>query len=190
LVYNTNMKIKEIVDVLDKGGIIIYPTDTVYGIGCLTSFPNSIEKVFEIKQRPKKNPVLIMVKDLEMLKEYTVFNSEEEKTILKNIKKPVSFVIQIKEGKIPGIVNNNGNTNGNTVGVRFPNTRFLKKLFKEIQYPLITTSANISGEPFPRKFKDIKTGMLDQVDLAVRGRKLSGKPSKVIDLGTGEVLRK
>jgi L-threonylcarbamoyladenylate synthase len=179
------MKIKEIADILNKGGIIIYPTDTVYGIGCLINFPDSIEKVFEIKKRPKTNPVLIMVKDLEMLKEYTVFNLEEEKTILKNIKKPVSFVIQSKEGKIPGMVNNNGNT----VGVRFPNARFLKKLFKEIQYPLITTSANISGESFPRKFKDIKMEILEKVDLAIKGRKLSGKPSRVIDLKTGKVLR-
>ncbi len=186
MVYNINMKIKEIADVLNKGGIIIYPTDTVYGIGCLINFPNSIEKVFEIKQRPKTNPVLIMVRDLEMLKEYAEFNPEEEKIIIKNIKKPVSFVIQTKKGKIPGIVNNDGNT----VGVRFPNSRFLKKLFKEIQHPLITTSANISGDPFPRKFKEIDKKILDKVNLAVKGRNLSGKPSKLIDLKTGEVLRK
>jgi len=186
LVYNTNMKIKEIANVLNKGGIIVYPTDTVYGIGCLINFPNSIEKVFEIKQRSKTNPVLIMVRDLETLKEYTEFNLQEEKVILKNIKKPVSFVIPTKKGKIPGIIN----ANGNTVGVRFPNTRFLKKLFKEIQHPLITTSANISGEPFPRRFKEINEGILKKVDLTIKGRNLSGKPSKLIDLKTGQVLRK
>ncbi len=180
------MRIKEIIEVLNKGGIIIYPTDTVYGIGCLINFPNSIEKVFEIKQRPKTNPVLIMIKNLEMLREYAEFSLKEEKILKKNIKKPVSFVIPIKQGKIPGIVNNNGNT----VGVRLPNTRFLKKLFKEIQYPLITTSANISGKPFPEKFKEIDKEILKNVDLAMKGRNLSGKPSKIVDLKTGEVIRK
>lgn len=180
------MKIKEIAEVLNKGGIIIYPTDTVYGIGCLINFPNSIERVFEIKQRPKTNPVLIMVKDLEMLKKYAEISLEEEKMLKKNIKKTVSFVIPIKKEKIPGIINNNGDT----VGIRFPNVRFLEKLFKEIKYPLITTSANISGKPYPRKFKEIDKEILKRVDLAIKGKNLSGKPSKVVDIKTGEVIRK
>jgi len=177
--------IKDVATVLNVGRIIIYPTDTIYGIGCLISFPKSVEKIFKIKKRPKTKSLLIMVRDIEMLKEYAIFSAKEEKIILRNLKKPVSFVIKARKGKIPGIVN----AKGKTVGVRFPNTVFLKKLFKEINYPLITTSANISGKPFPKRFKDIDKEILDEVDLAIQGKNLTGKPSKVIDLRTGRVLR-
>ena len=182
------MKMKDIKDmaaVLNAGAIIIYPTDTIYGIGCLINFPKSIGRIFKIKKRPRIKPLLIMVKDLEMLKEYAIFNKKLEKIILKNIKKPVSFVIKTRKGKIPGMVN----ANGDTIGVRFPNTVFLKKLFQKINYPLITTSANISGKPFPKRFRDIEKKILDKVDFSIKGKNLSGKPSKVIDLKTGKVLR-
>jgi len=110
-----------IVRILNNGGIIVYPTDTIYGIGCLVCFPRSIERIFKIKKRPRNKPVLIMVRDVGMLKEYAIFSGKEEKIILKNIKKPISFIIKAKKGKIPGIVN----AKRNTVGVRFPNTTFL-----------------------------------------------------------------
>jgi len=179
------MRIQETAKILNKGGIIVYPTDTIYGIGCLLCFSKSIKKIFRIKKRPKNKPVLIMVRDIEMLKEYAVLSRREEKIVLGNIKKPISFIVKAKKGKIPEIVN----AKGDTVGIRFPNTIFLKKLIKEIKYPLITTSANISGKPFPKRFKDIDKEILDKVELGIKGKNLTGRPSKIIDLATEEILR-
>jgi len=170
---------------IKNGGILIYPTDTVYGLGCSIKAEDSIKKIFEIKKRSLKNPLSVAFSDLEMAKEYILLDSEEEGFIKKHINEPFTFVVK-KKGNIFDIIT----ANRNTVGIRIPNHKVVKGIIRSSGIPIITTSANISGKKAPANVGEIDEGIKDSVDLILdSGPCRLGAPSKVIDLSTGKILR-
>ncbi|OYT40683.1 MAG: threonylcarbamoyl-AMP synthase [Candidatus Altiarchaeales archaeon ex4484_43] len=169
---------------ISEGKILIYPTDTVYGIGCSVKSRN-IKKIFEIKKRSDKNPLSVAFSSLEMVKRYVFLTSKEENFIRDNILKPYTFVVRKRES-IPGIIT----AGKDTVGVRIPDHRVVKGMIENARIPIITTSANISGEKAPVSFDEIDEDIIAKVDLAIdSGRCKIGKPSLVIDLKSGKFLR-
>ncbi|MBN2014214.1 MAG: threonylcarbamoyl-AMP synthase [Candidatus Altiarchaeota archaeon] len=169
---------------LKEGRILVYPTDTVYGIGC-SHHSEKVMEVFRIKKRPLNRPLSIACSDMDMVKEYTHITPKEESFIRENILKPYTFIVE-KKRSIPDIVT----SGGDTVGVRIPNHLVVKKVIEIAGVPIITTSANVSGEPYPASFEEISAGILSNADLAIdSGRCRIGKPSKVVDLKSGRVLR-
>ena len=168
-----------------EGRILIYPTDTVYGLGCSINAGDSIKKIFGIKKRSLTNPLSIAFPDLEMVKGFTHLSSEEKEFIKKHIDEPFTFIVG-KKG-ISEVIT----AGRDTVGIRIPNHRVVKELLHSAKIPIITTSANISGNKAPAKVDEIDEGIKDSVDIILdSGPCKLGAPSRVIDLSTGKILRK
>jgi L-threonylcarbamoyladenylate synthase len=172
---------------IKEGKIIIYPTDTVYGLGCALNFKKSVEKIFEIKKRPKKKPLSVAFSDLKMAKKYIDLTKSQEDFIKKSLERPYTFIVKKKKEKISDLIT----AKKDTLGIRIPNQRILREIIKEAAMPIITTSANISGKRPPATFKEIDPLIAQKADLAIDGGRCPvGKPSIIIDLEKGEILRR
>ena len=180
--------IKEAVRVLRAGGVLICPTDTIYGLCANALDEKAVEKVFQIKGRRKKKPFSVFVKDMKSAKQIANINESAEK-LLKNPK--ITVVLPVRNKKIfsEGIIKEN------KIGIRIPDYKFLNKLLKKISFPLTGTSANISGKPACAEMENVLQqfkGAKYQPDLAIDGGALKkSEPSTVIDLTnkTPKVLR-
>ena len=136
-------KLKEIAENINNGGIVIFPTETVYGIGVNPFNIRAVEKVYEIKKRPKEKPISLLISDLSMLYEISDnISNEELKVIKKFFPGPLTIILK-KSKKIPDLVT----AGKDTIGVRMPQNEIALKLIKEVGVPLATPSANISGKP-------------------------------------------
>lgn len=183
---NLNQDLVSIVSqqILD-GRVLVYPTDTVYGIGCAINNIDGVERIFQIKCRSKDKPLSVAFSSLEMVKKYAEIRREEEEYMRAHINEPLTFIVK-KKPLVADIVT----AGKNTVGVRILNHEFMNRVLEEADTPIITTSANISGEEAPACVGDIKMRVLEKVDLVVDGGPCRvGKPSKVVDLTTGRILR-
>lgn len=145
--------IQRVAGIIKRGGVVVYPTDTVCGLGANALDKEAVRKVFEIKGRDFRKPVSIIVRDLGMTKQVASFGKETEKILKKILPGPVT-VILYKKKILPDIL-----TGGSKkIGIRIPDCEFTKALMEKLDFPITTTSANISGKP------------------------IKGKPSTVIDL--------
>ena len=166
------------------GRVIIYPTDTVYGIGCRLN-PASVKRVFEIKNRSFDKPLSIAFKDLKSAKGYIFLSKKEEGYIKEHLDKPMTFVVR-KRSKVPDNI-----TGGlDTVGIRIIDHPFVRELLSVTGEPIITTSANVSGEKAPVSVDEISKAVLESVDMVIdAGPCKLGVPSKVVNASTGVVIR-
>jgi len=166
------------------GDVFIYPTDTVYGIGCDATNVKSIERIFEIKQRQKGKPFSVAFSDMQMLLKYVDVDEGQKEMMIEKL--PGAYTFIVKKKGIPDVA-----TAGlPTVGVRIPDFGPLKELIKKAKVPIVTTSANTSGEHPASSIQEISHQVLNGVDFAIdAGRCGSGVPSTVIDLTTGKKLR-
>ena len=168
------------VNLLEKEKIIIYPTDTVYGLGGDATSENIIKKIYEIKQRPLNKPISVLVSDFEMLKKYAEINEKQMKILKEKLPGPYTFILKPKI-KLPVSENN--------VGFRIPD-HWCVLIAKEFGKPITTTSANIYNQPTPKSIEKIKDNFKDSISLYIDEGILEGKPSKVIDLTQGlKVIR-
>jgi len=166
------------------GEVFIYPTDTVYGIGCDALNEESVGRIFEIKQRPRDNPLSVAFWDVSQLLRYVSLGDEQEALLSKKLPGPYTFIVKNKA--LPRVV-----TGGlDTIGVRVPDHGPIRELIREADTPIVTTSANISGEKTPCSIHEIPYSLLQQVGFIIdAGSCKLGRPSEVIDLATGEKLR-
>lgn len=169
---------------IKKGKIIIYPTDTVYGLGCAIN-SGSIRNIFEIKERDMKNPLSVAFSSLDMAERYVLLDAEERKFIEKHINERYTFVVK-RKSDIPDIV-----TGGmGSVGIRIIDHPVPRQIIQHSGLPIITTSANMSGKRAPVNVGEIDNKIKNSVDIILdAGRCKIGIPSKVIDLSTGRILR-
>ena len=165
--------------VLKRGGLILYPTDTVWGIGCDSTQPGAIDRVYKLKQRVESKALICLVSDFKMLQQYVEEVPEVAYDILKYASKPTTIIydepIRVAENLIAA---------DNTLGIRVCRNKFCNILLKKFKRPIVSTSANISGSPTPQSFKDIYPVIIEGVDYVVnldRDRK-SPKPSAIIKL--------
>lgn len=171
----TAMAIEESIKILGNDGILIYPTDTLYGIGCDATSEKAVEKVHKIKKTDKEKPLSVMVADIEMIKEYCEITQEQEETIKKKLPGPYTFLLKLKK-KIA--VSNN-----DKLGVRIPNDQFCQFLCKRFGKPIVTTSANITKEKPAHKLDEVDKKILERSDLAIDGGETKHrKPSEIMDL--------
>lgn len=165
-------------EVLKVGGVILYPTDTVWGLGCDATNAEAIEKIVSIKGRDSGKNLLILVKDEDMLKDYVEQIPEKALQILKTATQPTT-IIYPKAKNLP-IHLLSGNE---SIGIRIPNHEFCQNLLSEYGKPIVSTSANISGEPTPLCFSQIDNRILEAVDyvsLCEREEKTEQKASSII----------
>ncbi|MCB0455405.1 MAG: threonylcarbamoyl-AMP synthase [Aequorivita sp.] len=175
--------------ILKKGGLILYPTDTVWGIGCDATNQDAVDKVFQLKKRNDEKSLICLVNDFRMLNEYVENVPEVAYDILKFAKKPTTIIyddpIRVAENII---------AEDNSLAIRVTKDEFCKKLIQRFRRPLVSTSANISGEKTPQSYAEIDTLILEGVDYVVNlhHEKKSGKPSAIIKLkndGSVKVIR-
>lgn len=169
-------ELKEVKKVLDNDGIIIMPTDTVYGIACNCFSQRAIEKLFEIKKRAKYKPINVLTDSIEKM--YMVakdINPKEQELIDKYMPGSLTIILSKKED-VPYIL-----TGGlDTVGVRIPNDARALSILKEVDYPLATTSANVSGDPDGIKIEDFIREFDGKVDIIIDGGITNIKQSSTI----------
>ena len=154
------MNIKEVVSILRDGGIAIIPTDTVYGIVCDALSEEAVRKVYRLKQRDFSKPMIILVSDYEMLSKYTKnINPLQKELIDMYFKGPMTIILE-KSDLIPDIVT----SSKEEVGVRIPNNKLLRCLIKELDRPIIATSANISSNDTITNLESLENSIKDNVD--------------------------
>lgn len=171
------------IEILKSNGVIVYPTDTVYGIGCMISSGSGVRRVFEIKKRNFSKPLSVAFSDIESAKKFVLMTEDQEKYIRERLNEPYTFVLP-KKDEIPDIVT----SNKKTVGVRIPNNETVKALTRTAG-PIITTSANISGKKPPSVVEEIDENIKNAVDLVLEGECRFRFPSKVVDMESLRILR-
>jgi L-threonylcarbamoyladenylate synthase len=180
--------IEKAVEIMRKGGVVVSPTDTVYGLIADATNKKAVEKIFKIKKRQKGKWLPLFIKDLKLAKNIAGIDKKQER-FLKSVWPGKTTIVLKRRNrmKIYGV-------DKDTIALRIPNYAFLNKLLGKIKKPLAQTSANISGKKLPRDTEEIiKQFKKYKPDLIISvGRLKSAKPSKVIDI-TGskpKILRK
>ena len=153
--------IKKCIKVLNNGGVILYPTDTIWGIGCDATNSTAIKKVYSIKERKKDHPLILLMHDIDSLKKYVLGISNETMKIVENIEKPTTIIYDSPINLPKNIIYKK------TVAVRITKDPTLKRMINNFQKPITSTSANISGTPPPSSFEDINEKIKRQVDFII-----------------------
>lgn len=186
----SSKNLNEAVKIIKKGGVLIFPTDTVYGLIADAKNKNAVKKIFKIKERSFKKPLPVFVKDLKMAKGLVKINKKQEKILKKYWPGKVTVILKAKPIKFPkGII-----SKYKKIGLRIPDYKFLSLLLRKINYPLAETSANISGKKASTKIKEVlkqfKKGRC-QPDLVLdAGNLKTSLSSTVVDLIDFKILRK
>ena len=196
------MEIQKALEVLRKGGIILYPTDTVWGIGCDATDPEAVAKVYEIKKRADNKSLVLLASDMDMICRYVKEVPEMAIQLVEVNDKPMTIIypgaVAGKQGEkaSKGCLAYNTVAEDGTVGIRVPMMDFCQQLVAKLGRPIVSTSANISGEPTPKKFAEISQEIRDAVDYVVDPaleRGATGQSSSIIKVGLDysiEIIRK
>ncbi len=177
----TGHDIKKAAGIIKKGGVVIYPTETVYGIGASIFSEDALNKVFEIKKRDADKPVSVAVSDFVMMDRVADIGEKETVFIRKFLPGPVTVLLR-KKRAVPDIL-----TPGtDLVGIRLPGNKTAIRLIELAGVPITSTSANLSGEEPPKSVDEIRI----RADYVLDGGVCSGEPSTVVDLPNRRVVRK
>ncbi len=184
------IELEKTIATLKKGGIILYPTDTVWGIGCDATNAEAIDKIFTLKKRAESKSMICLVSDFKMLQQYVEEVPEVAYDILKYSKKPTTIIYDRPLRVAENII-----AEDNTLGIRVIREPFCNKLVRKFKRPIVSTSANISGVPSPKNFKEISPAILEGVDYIVNLplQNKNAKPSSIIKIGgdsTVKIIRK
>ena len=172
---------KKAVEVMRKGGVILYPTDTVWGIGCDATNPEAVKRVYEIKRRTDSKALLLLVDSADRLARYVSGVPAVAWDLIELTDKPLTIIYDGARNLAPNLIAEDG-----SVGIRVTSELFSKELCYRFQKAVVSTSANISGEPTPANFSEISQEIIDAVDYVVNYKQLDmGRPkaSSIIKLG-------
>lgn len=172
-------EVQKAFEVVKNGGIILYPTDTVWGIGCNATNSEAVKKIFALKKRAESKSMIALVSGDRML--YQIFNEIPETAfqIWEVTDKPTTIVLDKPRNIAPELI-----AEDNSIGIRIVKEPFCFNLMERMKAPLVSTSANISGEPTPKSFSQINPEIVKGVDYVVNlyQDKLMDKPSTIIKL--------
>lgn len=187
--------IKNAVEVLRKGGVILYPTDTVWGIGCDATNADAVRRVYQIKQRDDSKALICLVDSDARLQRYVRQVPDVAWQLIDSLKdsdsKPTTLILDGATGLAPNLIADDG-----SIALRITNEPFSKELCFRFQKALVSTSANISGEPAAQNYSDIDPRLLEAVDYVCWTRRQEHKPhapSSIIRLrqdGQVSIIRK
>ena len=182
-------EISHCLKILEGGGLILYPTDTVWGIGCDATNEEAVNKIYTLKKRMDSNAMLCLVGNDFMLEQYIKKVPEMAYDIIDLATKPITIIYDSPKNIAKNLI-----AKDNTLGIRIASDKFCRYLIKRLGRPLVSTSANISGQPTPRSFKEISNDILKGVDYIVNLDRNTKKntPSSIIKLGndgTVQVIR-
>lgn len=178
------------VEALNREGLILFPTDTIWGLGCNACDPVAVHRVYNLKKRPTNKPFVLLVDSIDMLKKYVRHVHPRIETLLVHHVRPLT-VIYDKGKNLP----KNVTAKDGSIGIRIPKDNYCQSLIRTFGKPLVATSANISGEPFPSVFAEVSSAIVKGVDYVENYRQADtnfGEPSVIVRLskrGELEFLR-
>ncbi len=176
--------------VLKEGGVILYPTDTIWGIGCDATNPEAVQRIYRIKQREDSISMLVLMENPALLDRYVSEVPEIAWDLIEVTTTPLTVIYPGAKNLASNLLAPDG-----SVGIRFTREKFSSELLKQFRKPLVSTSANISGQPAPANFVDIDQAIINLVDFVVHYRRdetTPAKPSSIIKLDAGgriEIIR-
>ena len=188
---NCELDIKNAVEVLRKGGVILYPTDTIWGIGCDATNPDAVRRVYEIKKREDSKALICLVDSANRMQRYFRNVPDVAWDLVDYATKPLTLILDDAVNIAPNLLAEDG-----SLGIRVTNAELSKQMCYRFQKAIVSTSANISGEPAAQNYRDIDPRILEAVDYVCWSRRQEHKPhtpSSIIRLrhdGQVEVIRK
>ncbi|UGU16737.1 threonylcarbamoyl-AMP synthase [Sinomicrobium kalidii] len=183
-------EINNAIATLNKGGLLLYPTDTVWGIGCDATNADAVAKVYQLKRRPDAKALICLVSDEAMLERHIPEIADVAYDVIDLATKPTTIIYDNPTGVAKNLV-----AEDNTLAIRVASDEFCRKLIRKFGKPLVSTSANISGMPTPQSYTEISDEILKGVDYIVNlhREKKGGQPSSIIRIsknGVVKVIRK
>ncbi len=178
-------------EVMSRGGVILYPTDTIWGIGCDATNEEAVRRVYEIKRRQDSKAMLVLTDSAVKLNYYVKDVPRVAWDLIDVSDKPLTIIYEGARNLAQSLLAEDG-----SVGIRVTSEPFSQQLCRQFRKAIVSTSANISGEPSPKNFSEISEEILQAVDYVVTVRqkeKTAAKPSSIVKLGAGgeiEIIRK
>ena len=180
-------EVKKACDVLNKGGVILYPTDTVWGLGCDATNPEAVKRIYEIKQRADSKAMLVLV-DSDIKVDFYVRDVPEVAwNLIEVADKPMTIIYDGARNLAENLLAEDG-----SVGIRVTNEEFSKELCFRFRKAIVSTSANVSGQPSPASFAEISDEIKEKVDYIIDYRQeecAGAKPSSIIKLSAGGTVK-
>ena len=182
--------IKSCINVLNEGGVILYPTDTVWGLGCDALNANAVEKIFAIKQRPKEKSMIILLAEARDVLQYVAAPHPDIIAIIERFEIPTTVIYENGLGFPSNVVNSDG-----SIAIRVTTDPFCKALIKRFRKPIVSTSANLSGKPTPSTYAMTDNAIVDNVDYVVKYRqddsiaRSSSRLVRIKDDGEVDIIR-
>ncbi|HIZ91994.1 MAG TPA: threonylcarbamoyl-AMP synthase [Candidatus Bacteroides merdavium] len=182
-----NEEIKKACQVMREGGVILYPTDTIWGIGCDATNEDAVRRVYEIKQRADSKAMLVLVDSAVKVDFYVQDVPEVAWDLIELTDKPLTIIYSGARNLAPNLLAEDG-----SVGIRVTSEEFSKRLCQQFRKAIVSTSANVSGQPSPQNFSEISEEIKAAVDYIVDYRREEtgkAKPSSIIKLDKGGVIK-
>ena len=179
--------IKAAIAVLQKGGIILYPTDTIWGLGCDASNEDAVQRIYAIKNRVDSKSMLVLMENAALIERYVDEVPDVAYDLIELTDKPLTFIFDGAKNLAKNLIAEDG-----SIGIRITSEAFSSELIRRFKRPIVSTSANISGNPSPARFSDIDQGIIDSVDFVVKFRQDEIKkavPSSIMKLGKGGEIK-
>ena len=156
---------EKLLETLKSGGIILYPTDTIWGIGCDATDDEAVMKIFELKNREQNKPLIILVESEKRLQDLVEVPAIAW-DIMDLSEKPITIVYDAPKGISKNLLAEDG-----SIGIRLVKDEFCKRLISKLNKPIVSTSANFSGEKSPKSFADISQKLINEVDAVAESQK-------------------
>lgn len=182
--------IKNCINAMQAGGTILYPTDTVWGVGCDALNVDAVEKVFAVKQRPKEKSMIVLLAEARDVLQYVAAPHPDIIAIIESFETPTTVIYENGLGFASNVVNSDG-----SIAIRVTTDPFCKALIKRFRKPIVSTSANISGHPTPAIYSMVEAAINEGVDYTVKYRqddatiRSSSRLVRIMDDGSLERLR-
>ncbi|WP_296111383.1 L-threonylcarbamoyladenylate synthase [uncultured Alistipes sp.] len=176
-------EVDEAVHVLREGGIILYPTDTVWGLGCDATNAEAVDRIYRLKRSENKKSMLVLCASADMVVRYVNRAPGIAFEVMEMATSPLTLILPGATGVAANLIPDEG-----TLGIRVPDHEFCRRMLRALQRPVVSTSANISGEATPAGLQEVSREIIDGVDFVVNPR-FEGKPtrkaSSIIAFGEG-----
>lgn len=179
--------LKNAVSILQQGGVILYPTDTIWGLGCDATNEKAVQRIFEIKKRMDTKAMLVLLDSAAKIQTYISEMPEIAWDLIELSEKPITIIYPQAKNLASNLVGED-----KSIGIRITHELFSKSLCERFRKPIVSTSANISGEKSPLNFSDISDEIISKVDYVVKYKQeeiCNNTPSSIVKIDPGNVIK-